>query len=131
MNKRLLAGIAVAGIVGGGTYGFAATLGVSSDNLGAGSTVVASCDTDGITADYTAVYSASANAYQVTTVELGGVAATCDTQQVQITLSGAANASLNETVATVAQASGAQTITLSAPVAASAVTGLHVVISPN
>jgi hypothetical protein len=130
MNKRLLAGLAVAGIVGGGTYGFAATLGVTSDNLGAGDSIVASCDTDGLTADYTAVYSATANAYEVTTVELGGVAVACNTQQVQITLSGAANSSLNETTATVNAVSGAQTITLSTPVSAQSVTGLHVVISP-
>lgn len=130
MHKRLLIGLAGAGIVGGATFGFAATLGtVSSDNLGSGDSVVASCDSDGIAADYTAVYSPANAVYEVTTVELKGVDADCSTQQVQITLSDDLDASLNETT-TVLTAAANQTITLSTPVDAELVTGLHVVVSP-
>ena len=50
-------------IVFAGVYGFAASLGLSSSGLGAGSAVVASCGS-GIQAAYTTAYAASLPGYQ-------------------------------------------------------------------
>ena len=125
MNKRLLAGIAAAGIIGGGVYGFAASLGtVDSDNLGAGNSIVASCDTDGITVDYTTSY--ATGTYNVDSVTLGGVAANCEGETIKVTLTNGTAALTSGTK--VAGASGTETITV-APFDASQLAGAHVVIS--
>lgn len=126
MHKRLLVGLAGAGIVGGATFGFAATLGVNSDNLGAGGDAVGSCDL-AIDATYTAAYTATG--YKVTNVVLSGIAPLCDGESFQITLSDVANASITELTGVIAQASGSQTVPVTADVPAAAVEGIDVVVS--
>jgi hypothetical protein len=126
MNKRLLAGIAAAGIIGGGVYGFAATLTPVSDNLGAGADAVQSCDST-IDASYTVSY--TTGGYKVDTVELSGIAALCDGETFQITLSDSSNASLAELTGTVAQATGSQSVPVTGTVLANAVEGIDVVVT--
>jgi hypothetical protein len=87
MNKRLLAGVAAAGIIGGGVYGFAATLTPTSDTVGAGSSVVASCD-DAVDVDYTVAW--DTNRYEVATVTVNGIAAGCAGDNIGVTLLGEA-----------------------------------------
>src|SRR6266571_3009100 len=55
---KLVVAAVVAFIVFAGVYGFAASLGLTTSGLGAGSAVVASCGS-GITASYTTTYSSS------------------------------------------------------------------------
>src|SRR5690349_3476312 len=83
MNKRLLAGVAAAGIIGGGVYGFAATLNPSSDTVGAGNTVVASCD-DAVAVDHTVAW--DTNKYELATVTVSGIDNACDGDKIGITL---------------------------------------------
>ncbi len=125
MNKRLLAGVAAAGIIGGGVYGFAATLDPVSDNLGAGGDGVSSCD-DSIDASYTAAY--GAGGYKVATVELSDIDEACDGEGFQITLSDAANAELTELTGAIG-ADTSQSVPVTDLVLASAVHGIDVVVT--
>ena len=134
MHKRLLVGLAAAGIVGGATFGFAASLGtVDSDNLGAGNSVVASCDGDGMDVSYSTAYNAdggdsSQGGYDVTSVDLSGVAAACDGQEITVTLSGASDASLEEEIVTLDVVTGAASVDVD-DVNAELVEGVHIVIA--
>lgn len=86
MRKKsvaVLAGLAIAGAVGAS----AASLGgLNSDDLGADTGDVASCDTDGIDVDYTTSFDATAGEYIVTAIVLSDVAEACDTQDVDLTV---------------------------------------------
>ena len=127
MNKRLLGGLAAAGIIGGGVYGFAATLDPVSDNLGAGGDAVEACD-DAIDASYTSTYTA-ANGYVVSTVELSDIAAECDGEGFQITLSDSSNGSETELTGLIAQTGGTQTVSVSDTVLAADVEGIDIVVT--
>jgi len=107
----------------------AATLGrLDSTSLGAGQNAVASCNTTGIALAYTNVYNAASNDYQTTAVTLSDVASSCMGKHYQLTLSGGAS-SLSESTGTVTLAAGSQTVTLTAPVSARAVTRASLVIT--
>lgn len=97
MNKRLLGGLLAAGIIGGGVYGFAATLDVTTDNLGANSAAVLECDADGVELDYTVVWSAEATEYVVDDVVVRDIEG-CADDTIAVTLTGAADNSLGEEV---------------------------------
>src|SRR6056297_728350 len=73
----VLAGLSVAGLVGAS----AATLGgVESNNLGADTGIIGSCDTDGVTVAY------GLTGRNVTTVTIGGVADACGGQDATVTI---------------------------------------------
>lgn len=125
MNKRIIlatgAGVAAFAAV----TASAATLGgLDSTTLGADASVVASCDTDGITVTYTTAW--SAGSYKVDGVVLGGVAPACATGDVKITLRGAGG-SLTEVTDT-KDANASQTVAVTDTVEAEDVTGVAVVI---
>jgi hypothetical protein len=84
MNKRLLAGLAAAGIIGGGVYGFAATLDPASDTVGAGSDTVESCDS-AVDVDYTVAWGGTA--YEIKDVVVSGIDTTkCLGDDISVTL---------------------------------------------
>jgi hypothetical protein len=124
MNKRLIAGVAAAGIIGGGVYGFAATLGVTSDSVSAGSSgVFASCD-DTVQVDYTVAW--DTDKYEIDDVVVSGIDSTlCAGDAISVTLIGASPVTLTpDTV-------GAATETFEASgsnVPAANVTDVHVAI---
>lgn len=115
-------------------YGFAASLGVSSDTLGAGSTAVAACQAGTVTVSYNPAYNAGAPAgYRATTVTIGNLdttAGACGTKPIRVTLTGpgGSNASLAEQTGTTPSSGTTQAFNFSG-VSASDVTGVHVVIS--
>ena len=82
-NKSVvvLLGIAVAGIVGAS----AASLGLTTQSLGADAKVVAACDS-AIDASYISTYNAVAQEYLVTGVKLSNVAPACDLLSYAVTL---------------------------------------------
>ena len=63
-TTKIVIAAVIASIVFAGVYGFAASLGLTSSGLGAGSAVVYSCGT-GINAAYSTTYSASILGYSV------------------------------------------------------------------
>ena len=127
--KRALIALAVAATVFGGIYGLAASLNVTSSTLGAGTSVVAACQTDAINVTYVPTYDATATAgYDATTVTLNGlVTATCGGKDYKVTLTGASDALLAEEDGTVPATGTTEAITFT-NVSAAAVTGVHVTI---
>jgi hypothetical protein len=124
-RKRIL----IAGAAALGTFGVvgasAASLSVTSGGLGAGDTVVSSCDT-AVSVAYTTAYNATSGRYDVTGVTVSGIDG-CDTRTLKVTLRDAANASLGSGSGTVTGNSGAS-VSVSMTADAAAVVGAAVVI---
>jgi hypothetical protein len=122
----LLAGLAAAGVVSAS----AASLGgLTSADLGSDDQIVASCDSDGITVGYTYGYNAAAQRYNVTAVNFTNVAAACSTKAASVSLRNGVTNLGTTNVASITVALNAFSITLGAPVAATDVTGISLVIS--
>ena len=126
MNKRIVLAVA-AGVAGfAAVTASAATLGgLNSQSLGADTTVVAACDTDGVSLAYTTAM--TAGEYKVTGVTLSGVNAACATKNVKISLTDGTS-TLAE-VTGVKDATTSQTFAVASPVSAKAVTAAAVVIA--
>ena len=129
MATKLLLATAVALLAFGGVYGFAASLGITTSGLGAGSAVVAACGT-GTTVSYTTAYTASISGYSVSQVNLASLPAACLSKTYNIQLRGAAGAAVGSAVSGTLPASGTTaTIATSGNPDASLVTGVSVVFS--
>ncbi len=75
------------GIVGvGGVLASAASLNIANSTLGAGTTVIASCDTNGVSLVYTNTYVPSTGRYNTTAVTVNGLSNVCDAKRLDITL---------------------------------------------
>jgi hypothetical protein len=133
-NTRRAAFAALIGIAAtGGVLASAASLGVNGNTLGAGTTVIASCDTDGVALNYAHSYASAApgaGSYRTTGVTVSGIAAACAGKRVDVTLRNAANASLGSGFATIPATSPYDTtITFATSADAAAVEGAAVVIA--
>jgi hypothetical protein len=131
ITKRTL----VASLLGltafGAVFGSAATLGgLSSDQLGADTRTVASCDTDGVAVTYTEAYEQTAPAgYKVTDVTVTGVASACAGQTLSVTLSGAGDQAVGEGSITVPASGTDHVVAISSHPLAQDVTRADVVIT--
>lgn len=126
MNKKALAafgGLAAFGIL---TASAASLGGLTSSSLGADQTVIASCDTDGISMSYTNTYDATTNAYKTNGVVTAGVNAACTGKTFKLTLSDG-TVSLGEFTGSITGAS--QTITVTPVVDAKTITKAALVIT--
>lgn len=101
--------------------------GLSAQQLGANTTVVAPCDTNGVNLTYTTGYNATAGRYDVTSATVSGIAAACTGQNLALTLADSSFAALGSGTATVTGAS--HTVTFTPTVNAEAVVRAAVVIS--
>jgi hypothetical protein len=121
----LLAGVAVFA----GAFAFAASLGaITTGSVGASAAVVASCDTDGVTTSFSSpAWSAGNKRYEVSSVNVSSIDAACNGDTIKVTLKDSTGASLGE--ASGAVAAGAASLAFAGGVAASAVTGIDVVIA--
>jgi len=113
--------------------GMAASLGgLTSTDLGADDSVVASCDTNGVSTSYTSVYNTTSTAgFKVDDVTVDLINDACDGDSMTVTLTGAGNASLGS-VTQVVPTNAAFTNVLDfvgQNVLAESVTGIHVVIT--
>ena len=127
MTKMIVAAVA-AFVVFAGVYGFAASLGITSNGLGAGSTVVASCGT-GINAAYATAYASSIPGYAVSQVNLSAIPAACQSKSYKIQLTGAGGAAVGTEMSGTLPATATANIATSGNPDASLVTGISVVIS--
>jgi hypothetical protein len=128
MTKMVVAAVA-AFIVFAGVYGFAASLGLTSNGLSAGSAVVSACGT-GINAAYTTAYAPSIPGYSVSQVNLSAIPGTCLGKAYKIQLTGAAGAAVGSEMSGTLPASGTTaSVSTSGTPDASLVTGVSVVIS--
>jgi hypothetical protein len=128
MNKKTVAafgGLAAFGIL---TASAASLGGLTSSSLGADQTVIASCDTDGITLAYSNVFDAPTNSYKTSAVVATLVNPTCATKTYKLTLSNGA-ASLGEFTNTVTLAGTTLTIPVSPTVDSKSITKAALVIS--
>jgi len=131
--KRMLVALLIGGIVFATLYGFAASLGVNSNSLGAGSTSVAACQATPLTASYATSYDSTVPGYKVGIVTVSGLAAGCNSKPFKVTLTGpgVSNASLGEVTGTT-PAGPATTFTAdfsASNVQAASVTGIHIVLT--
>ncbi len=127
-TKILVAAVA-SSVIFAGVYGFAASLGLTSSGLGAGSAVVAACGS-GINAAYSTTYSASIPGYSVSQVNLSAIPAACLSKSYKIQLTGASGVAIGSEMSGTLPASGTTaTIATSGTPDASLVTGVSVVVS--
>ena len=104
----------------------AATLGgLNSGGVGAEDGVVAACDNDGVTVDYSVTYDAVDARYELTTADVSGIAATCVGQTLEVAVRDGAGTLLGSGSLTV---SGATESVSMAGVSAEAVEGVSVAI---
>lgn len=127
ITKMVIAGMAAATVFGG-VYGFAASLGLTTNGLGAGSAVVASCGT-GIQAAYTTAYASGIPGYAVSQVNLSSIPAACQSKSYRIQLTGASGVAVGAEMSGTLPATATATIATSGNPDASLVTGVSVVIS--
>ena len=126
-NKYVIASIAAI-IAFGGFLAMAATLGgITADNLGADSSVIASCDTDGVTTSFTVAYDATDARDEITAVTVAGVDAACAGQSLTVTLTDGSDVQLDQT--SVTAVSGANVVTATTPASAEAVENILIVIT--
>jgi hypothetical protein len=122
--------ILVAGALTFGTvYGFAASLNLNTDSLGAGRTVVAACQAGAMTATYSSSYSATAPGYQVGTVTVNGLTSACYGKAYKVTLANGSDVSLGEATGTTPASGTSFAATFSPAVGAATVAAISVVIS--
>jgi hypothetical protein len=128
-TTKIVVAAVISSVVFAGVYGFAASLGLTSSGLGAGSAVVAACGT-GINAAYTTTYSSSIPGYSVSQVNLSAIPAACLSKSYKIQLTGASGVAVGSEMSGTLPASGTTaTIATSGTPDASLVTGVSVVIS--
>ncbi|MCP5027229.1 MAG: hypothetical protein GY929_13195 [Actinomycetia bacterium] len=127
-RKRYVIAAMVAGVAMVGAMAMAASLGgITSDNLGADSSVIASCDTDGVTTTFTVAYDATDTRDEITAVTVAGVDAGCAGQAMTITLTDGSGAVLDS--ASAVAASGSNVVSTSTPPDAELVENVHIVIT--
>ena len=134
-RRRPVLGLTLAAIAFATVFAFAASLTVASDTLGAGNSVVASCDTDGVTTSYATEYDSSLG-YKVTSVTVSDLGlnagitnGACAGKAIKVELTGSSDTALEEETATLATpGTGSATLT-GFSTSAESVTGVHVVIS--
>jgi hypothetical protein len=127
-TKMIFAAV-LALVVFASTYGFAASLGLTTNGLGAGSSVVAACGT-GINAAYSTTYTASIPGYSVSQVNLSAIPSTCLSKAYKIQLTGASGAAIGSEMTGTLPATGTTaTIATAGNPDASLVTGVSVVVS--
>lgn len=128
-KRRKTAALALALIgVAGLSIASAAQLNLGTDSLGAGTTVVASCQPSTVPIGVRFANAYSAGEYRATGVTLTSVDAACVGQNVRITLTDASGAALGTELSGTVTAAGSTTISVSPAVAAKAITGVAVVI---
>ena len=127
--KRVLFVLVAGAMTFGTIYGFAASLNLNTDSLGAARTVVAACQAGAMTASYTSTYSAAAPGYTVGTVTVTGLTSACYSKAFKVTLATTGNASLGEATGTTPASGTSFSATFSPAVNAASVTNFAVVIS--
>jgi len=129
-RKSAAIALAVVGVAGL-SLASAAQLTINNSSLGAGTSVVASCQpgAPAISVTYTNVYSASTGVYNTSAVQLSGIAAACNGLKYQVQVQGTGGAALGAEATGTLPASGTTaTVTLAVAQPAASILGISVVI---
>lgn len=130
IKRKTLFALVLALTIFGAVYGFAATLNVGANQLSAGDASVASCQATQATGTYAVGYDTTAKTYAVTSVTVTGLAATCGSKPISVTLTGNGGAqNLATLTGTVPAAGGQLVLTPGSPISAANVTGVSVAIN--
>ncbi|HWT94865.1 MAG TPA: hypothetical protein VN238_17845 [Solirubrobacteraceae bacterium] len=115
----------------GAVMAMATTLGgLTPDTLGAQNAPVVACDADGVATSYTSDWDATDERYEVATVNVNGIADTCDGLTVKVTVTDSTGASLSEgTLLIPTNATVDHPVALAAGVSTEAITNVHVTIA--
>lgn len=88
--KRMLLAATAGTASAGAAFAMAATLGgLTTNQLGADTTVVSSCDEGGVTIDYTTEFDAGEGVYEVTAVVISDIDSSCDDHVIDVSMSNA------------------------------------------
>ena len=104
--------------------------GITSNDVGADNTAVASCDTNGVTTAYVTGWDATDRRYEITSVTVGGVNDACDGDNLSVSLTNAAGDQIGS--GTLTMPVGAPTsfaVAMTTAASAQLTTGVHVLIS--
>jgi hypothetical protein len=126
--KRLLGALAGGVAVFGLIFAMAASLNFTSDSLGAGTAVVASCQAGVMNAQYASTYTPASSGYTTGIVTVTGLTAPCYSLPFRVSLTGAAGASLGEVTGTTPAVGTSFTATFTT-VSESSILGIAAVIS--
>jgi hypothetical protein len=127
-TTKLVFAAIVSCLVFAGVYGFAASLNLTTNGLGAGNAVVSACGT-GIQAAYTTAYVPAIPGYSVSQVNLSSIPLACQGKAYKIQLTGGGGATVGPELTGSLPAAATANIPTGATVDASLVTGVSVVIS--
>ena len=130
--KRIALSVLAGTVVLGSVWAFAASLGVTSTNVGSGDNSVASCDANGVDTAYTVAYYATSGTagYELSDVSVGDIAADCVGDAMKVQLVKQNGTLLGPELSVSAIATTTETVSVSGQhLKASDLGGLHVVIN--
>src|SRR3954471_16966059 len=131
LKRKPILALVVGAVVFSSAFGFAATLNVTGQSLGAGNAAVSSCAT-GVAAAYTVAYDSTIPGYKVSGVTVAGTLTSCASKNLVVDLVNGSNASIGQIThaITAGEATGGS-VALTAPagVNAASVANVHAVIS--
>jgi len=128
--KRIIGAVAAGVVAFSGIYALAASLSVTSNSLGAGTTTVASCQAAALNVAYTPLTYTAGTGYTTAQVTMSNLQSSCYNLAYKITLYGAGGASLGEATGTTPGSGTSFTTTnlTPSPVNANLVLGVGLVI---
>ena len=131
MKRRVFIAILAGLLVFAGVFAMAASLGgITSNDVGADNTAVASCDTDGVATSYATGWDATDKRYEITSVTVGGVNDACDGDTLSVSLTDSTGTQIGSGSVTIpASAATSHAVTMSTAPSAQLTTGVHVLIS--
>lgn len=131
MKRRTLIAVLAGLLVFAGVFALAASLGgITGDRVGADNTVVASCDSDGVSAAYATAWDATDKRYEITSVTVSGVSDTCDGQTMSVSLTDSSGAQIGSgSVAIPTSAATSFSVSMSPATSAKLTEGIHIVIA--
>lgn len=131
MKRRFVISVLAGLVVFATVFAMAASLGgITSGTVGADTTTVAACDSNGVTAAYTVAWDATDKRYEITTVTVGGVADTCDGLTLSVTLADSAGTQIGSgSVAIPTSAATSFGVSMAPQPSANATVGIHVAIA--
>ena len=127
VKKRTAVLLATGTAVFGSVYGFAASLNLTSNGLGAASTTVAACQAGTLNAAYAPSYQSSIPGYSAGVVTVSGLTSTCYSKNFKITLAGSGGTSLAEVTGTTPSTGSSFTVSFTG-VSAASVTSVNLEI---
>jgi hypothetical protein len=131
LKRKPILALVVGAVVFSSAFGFAATLNVTGQSLGAGNAAVTSC-ASGVTTAYTVAYDSTIPGYKVSGVTVTGTFTSCSGKSAVVDLVNSSNASLGQMTHTITagEASGGSfSLTPSGSINAGSVADVHAVIS--